>query len=186
MDSSQIEAQAKQRMDKALAVVTEELKGIRTGRASAGLLDRVKVDYYGTPTPIKQLANINVPESQLITISPWDKSTIPAIEKAVQTSDLGITPSNDGNIIRLSMPPLTEERRKELSKVAHNQGEESKVAIRNIRRDILEDFKQMKKDGELTEDDLFREQESIQKVTDKHTQKVDELVKNKQNEIMTV
>ncbi|HDZ86774.1 hypothetical protein LCGC14_0648990 [marine sediment metagenome] len=186
MDSSQIEAQAKQRMDKALAVVTEELKGIRTGRASAGLLDRVKVDYYGTPTPIKQLANINVPESQLITISPWDKSTIPAIEKAVQTSDLGITPSNDGNIIRLSMPPLTEERRKELSKVVHNQGEESKVAIRNIRRDILEDFKQMKKDGELTEDDLFREQESIQKVTDKHTQKVDELVKNKQNEIMTV
>ena len=186
MDSSQVEAQAKQRMDKALAVVTEELKGIRTGRASAGLLDRVKVDYYGTPTPIKQLANINVPESQLITISPWDKSTIPAIEKAVQTSDLGITPSNDGNIIRLSMPPLTEERRKELSKVVHNQGEESKVAIRNIRRDILEDFKQMKKDGELTEDDLFREQESIQKVTDKHTQKVDELVKNKQNEIMTV
>ena len=186
MDSSQIEAQAKQRMDKALAVVTEELKGIRTGRASAGLLDRVKVDYYGTPTPIKQLANINVPESQLITISPWDKSTIPAIEKAIQTSDLGITPSNDGNIIRLSMPPLTEERRKELSKVVHNQGEESKVAIRNIRRDILEDFKQMKKDGELTEDDLFREQESIQKVTDKHTQKVDELVKNKQNEIMTV
>ena len=186
MDSSQIEAQAKQRMDKALAVVAEELKGIRTGRASAGLLDRVKVDYYGTPTPIKQLANINVPESQLITISPWDKSTIPAIEKAMQTSDLGITPSNDGNIIRLSMPPLTEERRKELSKVVHNQGEESKVAIRNIRRDILEDFKQMKKDGELTEDDLFREQESIQKVTDKHTQKVDELVKNKQNEIMTV
>lgn len=186
MDSSQVIQQAQAKMDKAVNLAAEELKGIRTGRASAGLLDRINVDYYGTPTPIKQLASVNVPESQLITIHPWDKSTIPAIEKAIMSSDLGVTPSNDGNIVRLSMPPLTEDRRKEMTKVVHGLGEEQKVAIRNVRRDSIEELKHLQKDGQITEDDYYREHDHIQKITDQHTQKIDELVNSKEKELMTV
>lgn len=186
MESKEIVSKTEQKMDKAIAVLSDELKGIRTGRASAGLLDRIMVEYYGTQTPLKQLANINVPEPQLITITPWDKSTIPAIEKAIMGSDLGVTPSNDGNIIRLSLPPLTEERRKELTKVVHHFGEEAKVAVRNVRRESIEEFKHLQKDGKISEDDLYREQDHIQKITDQHTNKVDELVKNKEKEVMTV
>jgi len=186
MDSQEVMNRAKAKMDKAINVVTEELKGVRTGRASAGLLDRINVDYYGTPTPVKQLASINVPEAQLITIQPWDKSMIAAVEKAILSSDIGITPSNDGNIIRLSMPPLTEERRRDLSKVVHNMGEESKIALRNVRREAIEELKHLQKDGKISEDDYYREHDHVQKITDEHAQKVDELVKAKENELMTV
>ena len=186
MDSTEVLNKTKEKMDKAINVASEELKGVRTGRASAGLLDRINVDYYGTPTPIKQLATINVPEAQLITIQPWDKSTITSIEKAILSSDIGITPSNDGNIIRLSMPPLTEERRKELSKVVHHMGEEAKVALRNVRRDSIEELKHMQKDGVISEDDYYREHDHIQKITDEHTHKVDDLIKAKESELMTV
>ncbi len=186
MEINEIISRAQQKMDKAIALTGDELKGIRTGRATSSLLDRVNVDYYGTPTPIKQVANINVPEPQLLTIAPWDKTTIPAIEKAIQTSDLGITPSNDGNIIRLALPPLTEERRKEFAKVVHNIGEEAKISVRNVRRDAIEELKKIQKDGKISEDDLYREQEHIQKITDQHTHKIDELVKAKEKELMTV
>lgn len=186
MNSQQVLDNAKNKMDKAISVASDELKGIRTGRASAGLLDRINVDYYGTPTPIKQLASINVPESQLITIQPWDKSTLPSIEKAIMSSDLGVMPSNDGNLIRLSMPPLTEERRKELTKVVHRLGEEAKIAIRNVRRDAIEELKHLQKEGKISEDDYYREHDHVQNFTDKHTQKVDEIIKAKEEELMSV
>lgn len=186
MSSQQVIDKAKERMDKAIKVASDELKGIRTGRASAGLLDRINVDYYGTSTPIKQVASINVPEPQLITIQPWDKSSLTAIEKAIMTSDLGVSPTNDGNIIRLNMPPLTEERRKELGKVVHRFGEEAKVSVRNVRRDALEELKHLQKEGKISEDDYYREHDNIQKLTDEHTQKVDDIVKVKEEELMKV
>jgi len=186
MDSQKVMDRAKEKMAKAINVVSDELKGVRTGRASAGLLDRINVDYYGTPTPIKQLASINVPEAQLITIQPWDKSTIAAVERAILSSDIGITPSNDGNIIRLSMPPLTEERRRDLSKVVHHMGEEAKIALRNVRREAIEELKHLQKDSKISEDDYYREHDHTQKITDEHAHKVDELVKAKESELMTV
>ena len=157
---------------------------MRTGRASLSILDNILVDYYGTMTPINQMATLAVPESRLITIQPWDVSIIKEIEKAILKSDLGLTPSNDGKIIRISIPPLTEERRKELVKVVHKMCEDHKVTVRNVRRDANDLLKSLKKDGEISEDDAFKGQDQIQKITDEHIKLIDECYKNKEKEIL--
>ncbi|MDL1957350.1 MAG: ribosome recycling factor [Candidatus Desulfofervidus auxilii] len=175
---------ARTRMKKTLQVLEHDLGKIRTGRASVALVEEIKVDYYGTPTPLNQLASISVPESRLITIQPWDPSSLGAIEKAILKSDLGLTPTNDGKIIRISIPPLTEERRKELVKVVHKIGEEAKVAIRQIRRDANETLKKMKKNKEISEDEFHRGQEEVQKITDEFIKKVEEALKKKEDEIL--
>jgi ribosome recycling factor len=173
-----------ERMAKTIAALKSELKRIRTGRASASLVDGIKVDYYGTPTPLNQMATIAVPESRLITIQPWDASVIKDIEKAILKSDLGLTPSNDGKLIRIAIPPLSEERRKELVKVVHKTSEEYKVAVRNIRRDSNELIKGFKKDGDISEDDAFKAQDEIQKITDQNIKMIDEIFKIKEKEIL--
>lgn len=174
----------KDRMEKTLASLDKDLQRIRTGRASANLLDGVKVDYYGTPTPLSQMATIAVPESRLLTIQPWDVSVIKDIEKAILGANLGLTPGNDGKILRLSIPPLTEDRRKELVKSVSKICEDYKVALRNIRRDANEDVKALKKDGEISEDDSFKAQDEIQKSTDAGIKKIDEAYKIKEREIL--
>jgi ribosome recycling factor len=171
-------------MSKTITALKNELKRIRTGRASLSLLDGIRVDYYGTMTPLNQMATLAVPESRLITIQPWDASVLKEIEKAVLKSDLGLTPSNDGKIIRLAIPPLTEERRKELVKVVHKMCEEHKVAARNIRRDSNELLKAMKKDGDISEDDAFKAQDDVQKITDGCIEKIDDIYKEKEKEIL--
>jgi ribosome recycling factor len=171
-------------MVKAIAALKKELKRVRTGRASLSLLDGIKVDYYGTLTPVNQLATLAVPESRLITIQPWDVSVIKEIEKAVLKSDLGLTPTSDGKIVRIAIPPLTEQRRKELVKVVHKICEEHKVSIRNIRRESNEMIKELKKDGEVSEDEAFKSQDKIQKMTDEHIKLVDECYKEKEKEIL--
>lgn len=176
--------ETKDRMAKSITALKNELKRIRTGRASLSLLDGVRADYYGTPTPLNQMASLSVPESRLITIQPWDVSAIKEIEKAILKSDLGLTPSSDGKIIRITVPPLTEERRKELVKVVNKTCEEYKVAIRNIRRDANDFFKEMKKEGDISEDDAFKAQEEIQKITDDYISKIDDLYKEKEKEIL--
>ncbi len=176
--------ETKERMGKTIAALENELKRIRTGRASVSLLDGIRVDYYGTPTPLSQMASLSVPESRLIAIQPWDVSVIKDIEKAIMKSDLGLTPSNDGKIIRISIPPLTEERRKELVKVVNKVCEEHRVAVRNIRRDSNEYLKSMKKDGDISEDDAFKGQDQVQKITDEFIKKVDEIYKEKEKEIL--
>ena len=175
-----------QRMEGAIEHLRKEFAGLRTGRASLALLDHVFVDYYGTPTPLKQLANLSVPESRLITIQPWDASIMKEIEKALATSDLGLTPSNDGKIIRLPIPPLSEERRKDLVKVSKKYGEETKVQIRGFRREGNEALKARQKGGELTEDELRRVENENQKLTDTYIHKVDELLKKKEEEILEI
>jgi ribosome recycling factor len=160
------------------------LQRIRTGRASLSILDSIKVDYYGTPTPLNQMATLAVPESRLITIQPWDVSAIKDIEKAILKSDLGLTPSNDGKILRISIPPLTEERRKELVKVIHKICEEHKVTARNIRRDSNDLLKSLKKDSDISEDEAFRSQDEIQKITDEHIKLIDECYSEKEKEIL--
>jgi len=172
------------RMNKTIEAFKKELSRVRTGRASVALLDGIKVDYYGTLMPINQVASVTVPESRLITIQPWDANVLPEIEKAILKSDLGLTPTNDGKLIRVSIPPLTEERRKELVKLVKKMGEDCKVAIRNIRRDEMDKLKTKKKDKEISEDEFFRLQDEVQKVTDKFIKKVDELVSAKEKEIM--
>ena len=174
------------KMVKTVHVLQEELAGIRAGRANPHLLDRLTVDYYGTTTPISQLANIAVPEARQITIQPWDGKTLNDIVKAIQTSDLGLNPNNDGKIIRLIFPPLTEERRHDLTKEVRKLGERDKVAIRQIRRDAIEHFKKMEKAKEFTEDDLKDAEKDIQKLTDDFIEKVDKVVEGKINEIMEV
>lgn len=174
------------RMNKAIASLKKDLASLRAGRANPAMLDRVVVDYYGTPTPISQLANISVPEPRMLTIQPWDKSALKEIDRALQQSDLGISPSNDGVIIRLVIPPLTEERRKELVKLAGKSGEESKVAIRNIRRDANDEIKKLEKSAAISEDESRRHQESIQKTTDKFIAEVDKIVKDKEKDILEV
>lgn len=174
----------KESMGKSVASLKKELKRLRTGRASLSILDGVKVDYYGTLTPLNQMATLAVPESRLITIQPWDVSVIKDIEKGILKSDLGLTPSNDGKIIRIAIPPLTEERRKELVKVVHKICEDYKISIRNIRRDANDLIKSMKIDGEISEDDAFKSQDQIQKITDEHIKLVDECYKNKEKEIL--
>ena len=175
-----------QRMEGAIEHLRKEFAGLRTGRASLALLDHVVVDYYGTPTPLKQLANLSVPESRLITIQPWDTSIMKEIEKALITSDLGLTPSNDGKIIRLPIPPLSEERRKDLVKVSKKYGEETKVQIRGCRRDGNEELKARQKNGDLTEDGLRRAESENQKLTDTYIHKVDDLLKKKEEEILEI
>jgi len=159
---------------------------MRAGRANPQILDRITVEYYGVPTPLNQLANISVPEARLLVISPWDSSLIPAIEKEILKSDLGITPMNDGKVIRLVFPELTEERRKELVKTVKKMGEETKVAIRKVRREANDQLKKMQKNAEITEDDLRNEESNVQKITDEFIKKVDDLIKDKEKEIMEV
>ncbi len=174
------------KMNKSLDVLLSEYASIRAGRANPHVLDKLKVDYYGTPTPIQQVGNISVPEARMIVIQPWEKSLLKAIEKAILTSDLGINPTNDGTVIRLVFPELTEERRKQLAKDVKKKGEATKVAMRNIRRDANETFKKMEKAGEFSEDDQSLAEEKMQKITDKMIEKVDKAVETKTKEIMTV
>ena len=179
-------ADAVRRMDKSVENTQQEFNGVRTGRASAALLDRVEVDYYGQPTPLNQLATINVPEARMLTIQPFDPSSIRTIERAIQESDLGLTPSNDGKIIRLPIPQLTEERRKELVKIVRNLAEEGRVAVRNVRRDVMHDLKELVDNGDVGADEEHRAEERVQKLTDEHTHTIDELLKRKEAEIMEV
>lgn len=174
------------KMDKTLELLLDDFASIRAGRANPHVLDKIKVDYYGTPTPIQQVGNISVPEARMIIIQPWEKSLIRPIEKAIQTSDLGINPNNDGSVIRLVFPELTEERRKELAKDVKKKGENAKVAVRNIRRDANDSFKKMEKADEMSEDDLKDATEKMQKITDKAIEKIDKAVENKTKEILTV
>lgn len=179
-----IYANTKDSMEKALGALDQDLNRVRTGRASLSLLDGVRVNYYGTPTPVAQTASVAVPESRLITIAPWDTSLIHEIEKAILKSDLGLTPTNDGKVVRISIPPLTEARRKDLCKSVGKVGEEQKVAVRNIRRDANEEVKVLKKDSKISEDELFKAQEKIQKITDDYIKKVDETCAKKEKEIL--
>jgi ribosome recycling factor len=176
----------KRRMDKSVDATQHEFNTVRTGRASAALLDRINVDYYGQQTPVKQLATINVPEPRMLTIQPFDPSSVKSIERAIQESDLGVTPSNDGKLIRLPIPALTEERRKELVKIVRNLAEEGRVAIRNVRRDVMHDLKELVRDGEVGDDEEHRAEERLQKITDEHVHRVDDLLKRKEEEIMEV
>ncbi|MBR6566412.1 MAG: ribosome recycling factor [Spirochaetaceae bacterium] len=172
------------RMDKTIAALRDEFKALRTGRASASIFDRVRVDYYGTPTPLNQVSTISVPEARSIVIQPFDKGLIGEIEKAIQKSELGLNPSNDGKVIRISIPPLTAERRKELVKQAKATAENSRVAIRNIRRDGNDELKKQQKDGSITEDDLKAGEADLQKSTDKYIQDINRILEEKEKEIM--
>jgi ribosome recycling factor len=174
------------RMDKSVEHARTEFNTVRTGRASAALLDRIQIDYYGTQTPLKQLATINAPEARLLTVQPFDPGSIKAIEKAIQESELGLTPSNDGKIIRLPIPQLTEERRKELVKVVRNLAEGHRVAVREIRRDAMRHLKELVVNGEVGDDDERRAEDRVQKLTDEHTKQIDEQLKHKEAEIMEV
>jgi ribosome recycling factor len=176
----------KTRMDKAVEDLRRELSGVRSGRASISLLDHITVDYYGAPTPLNQVATLSVPEPTLITAQPWDLSLLPAIEKAIRSSDLGLNPGNDGKLIRIPIPPLTEERRKQLAKHVHKVLEDHRTAIRNIRRDENEVIKKMLKDKQVSEDEERKALDEVQKLTDQYTGKVEELAKKKEEEILTV
>lgn len=174
------------KMDKAVQSFRKELDRLRTGRASPALLDGIRAEYYGTPTPLQQIASITIPESRLIVIQPWDKTMLEPIEKAIQKANLGISPANDGNVIRISIPPLTEERRKEMVKVVKKMGEECKIALRNIRREANEALKRQEKEKAISEDDYHRSIEEVQKLTDEHIKRVDAIVEEKQKEILTI
>ena len=176
--------ETKESMSKSIEALERELNRVRTGRASLSILDGIKVDYYGTLTPLNQMATLAVPESRLITIQPWDVSVIKDIEKALLKSDLGLTPANDGKILRISIPPLTEDRRKELVKLVHKMCEEHKVSVRNVRRDSNELLKSLKKDGDISEDQAFKAQDEVQKITDEHVKLIDECYTNKEKEIL--
>lgn len=177
---------AAHRMDQAVEHTQTEFNSVRTGRASAALLDRIQVDYYGTQTPLRQLATINVPESRMLTVQPFDPSSIKAIERTILESDLGLTPSNDGKLIRLAIPQLTEERRKELVKVVHRLAEDGRVSVRNIRRDVISHLKQAVDSGEVGADEEHRGEERVQKLTDDRVHRIDDLLKRKEAEIMEV
>ena len=184
MDKDSILLDAEDRMDKAIASLDREFSRLRTGRASTALVDPIKVDYYGTPTPISQLASVAIPDSRTITIQPWDRGAFAGVEKAILKSDLGLTPINDGKIIRISIPPLTEERRKELVKISKKYGEDGKVAMRNVRRDANEQLKKLEKDKLISEDELKKATDDVQKLTDRYVAKVDEKCQKKDKEIM--
>ncbi len=173
-------------MNKALAALSHEFTTVRTGRASGSLLEKITVEYYGSPTPLLQIASVSVPEPQMLVISPYDKNAIGGIEKAILASDLGLNPANDGQVIRLPFPPLTEERRKDLVKLCKHYAEESRVAVRNIRRDVNDHLKRQEKDAEMSQDDLRRMEAEVQKATDSHIKDIDELLKRKEQEIMEV
>ncbi len=177
---------ADHKMKRAVEVTREEFSTVRTGRATPAILNRVTVDYYGTQTPMNQLASFSVPEPRTLVIQPFDKGSMAAMEKAIMQSDLGLTPSNDGNVIRLSFPQLTEERRKDLIKVVHHRAEEGRVAVRNVRRHIKEELERLKKDGEISEDDLNRSEKELQRLTDTHVSEIEELLTHKEKELSEV
>jgi ribosome recycling factor len=177
---------AEHKMEQAVSHLKDDLAGIRTGRATPAVLNRVTVEYYGTPVPLNQLAGVSVPEPRLLQVQPFDKGAIGAIEKAIQTSDLGITPNNDGNVIRLAFPPLTEERRKELVKQVHGRAEEGRVAIRNIRRHAKDEMEKLERDGTISEDDLMRAEKDLQKLTDRFVAEIDQIQGHKEQELMEV
>ena len=179
-------AEATEKMHKAIAHLKEDLATVRTGRAAPALLNRVTVEYYGAPTPLNQLATISVPEPRLLMIAPFDKTSISTIEKAIQSSDLGVTPSNDGNVIRLAFPPLTEERRKELVKSVHHRAEEGRVAVRNVRRHSKEELEKLERESTISEDDLKRAEKELQKLTDQSVAEIDEIQRHKEQELMEV
>lgn len=179
-------SETEERMKSVIASAQAEFAGIRTGRANPSLLERVQVDYYGTPTPLNQMATINVPEPRLFVIQPWDKSAIKEIEKAILESELGLTPTNDGNVIRIQIPPLTEERRKDLVRLVRKEAEERRVAIRNIRRQANDDLKNLEKEGHISEDDVRRGQAKVQEITDRFIKQIDQLLEAKEKEIMEV
>ena len=176
--------ETKQNMEKRVEALKQELTRLRTGRASLSLLDGIKVNYYGTPTPLNQMASLAVPESRLITIQPWDNTVMGEIEKAILKSELGLTPMSDGKLIRIAIPPLTEDRRKELVRVVRKTVESFRVAIRNIRRESNEDLKELKKDGTISEDEAFKAQEKIQKITDEYIERIDQIGSAKEKEIL--
>ena len=182
MDYSKI----KEKMEKSISVYNEKLSEVRAGRANPAILNKVKIDYYGTPTPINQVAGISVPEARLIVIQPWDMSILKEIEKAILASDIGINPNNDGKVIRLAFPELTEERRKDLVKDIKKMAEEAKIVIRTIRRDGIEEAKQEQKNGDMTEDELKQAENEIQKLTDKSVEEIDKILANKEKEVMSV
>jgi ribosome recycling factor len=177
---------ATHKMEQAVAHLKDDLAGIRTGRAAPAVINRVTVEYYGTPVPLNQLAGVSVPEPRLLLIQPFDKSAISSIERAIMQSDLGITPSNDGNLIRLAFPPLTEERRKELVKQVHHRAEEARVAVRNVRRHAKEEMEKLERDGAISQDDLIRAEKELQKLTDRFVTEVDEIQGHKEQELMEV
>jgi ribosome recycling factor len=179
-------ADAQRRMDRTIESTRQEFGSVRTGRASAGLLDRIQVSYYGTKTPLNQLAQISVPEPRLLSIQPYDKGAIKEIERAILESDLGLTPANDGQVIRLPVPQLTEQRRKDLVKVVGKLAEEGRIALRNVRRDAIAHLKELERDGEVGTDDLHRAEDRVQKLTDGHVKLVDDLYKHKETEILEV
>jgi ribosome recycling factor len=179
-------ADAKRRMDRSIEATHNEFNSIRTGRASPALLDRITIDYYGTPTPLKSLASISAPEARLLVVQPFDPGAIKNIERAVQESDLGLTPSNDGKVVRLPIPALTEERRKDLVKVVRRVAEDGKVAIRNVRRDVMQHLKELVVNGAVGDDEERRAEQQVQKITDEHTKSIDDLLKVKEAEIMEV
>lgn len=182
----EIISSAKSGMSKAIDAMKKDLAKVRTGRASTSLLDEVMVDYYGTPTPLNQVGTLSVPEARLITIQPWEKSIIPAIEKGILKSDLGLTPNSDGQLVRISIPPLTEERRKEMVKMAKRIGEDAKIAIRNARRDANEGLKKLEKEKEISEDELKRGEKDVQEITDANVKKVDEIIDQKEKEVLEI
>ncbi len=183
---AEVKKRLAERMDKAMEVLKKDLAGIRTGRASLGIFEGITVNYYGTPTPINQVATMSIPESRLITIQPWDPKMITEIERAILKSDLGLNPSNDGKIIRIAIPSLTEERRKQIIKQMHKRVEEAKIAIRNIRRDSNEEVKKLEKEKKISEDDAKKTLEEIQKLTDSYIKRTDEINAHKEKEIMEV
>lgn len=178
--------EAEHKMQKAIEVLKKELAGIRTGRASPSLLEQVRVDYYGVPTPVTQVATVSVPEPRLLVIQPWDRNMTSAIEKAILRSDLGLNPSSDGTMIRLAIPPLTEERRRELVRLVHKEAEQGKVAVRNIRRETVEELKKMEKSGALSEDELRRAQERLEKLTHTYISQIDQIARVKESEVLEV
>jgi ribosome recycling factor len=179
-------ADATRRMDKSIESTRHEFNSVRTGRASAALLDRIQIDYYGTPTPLKNLATIGTPEARLLTVQPFDPTSLKAIEKAIQESDLGLQPSNDGKLIRLPIPALTEERRKELVKLVRRYAEDGRIAIRNVRRDVMRHLEELVRKGDVGDDEERRAENQVQKLTDEHTKTIDDLLKHKEAEIMEV
>lgn len=182
-EAKQILRQADEKMDASVSVCHDDLQALRTGRASPAFLEKVTVDYYGTQTPLNQLASFSVPEPRLLVVTPYDKSSIPNIEKAIMGSDLGVTPSNDGNVIRLPFPPLTKERRTELVKVAHNRAEDGRIAVRNVRRHAKDELEALKKDGTISEDEFYRAEKDLQDRTDAHTKKIDDMLAEKEKEL---
>ncbi len=181
-----VHQETKEKMGKTIETLKKEMQRVRTGRASSTMLDSVKVDYYGALTPLNQMASVSVPESRLITIQPWDATALKEIEKGILKANLGLTPSNDGKLIRISVPPLTEDRRKEIVKLVHKTCEDHKVALRNIRRDSNEMLKSLKKDGDISEDEQFKAQDQVQKITDDNVAVIDDISKEKEKEILEV